>query len=211
MEISFPSIQSPGPVPHPPSLVVVNLPLGIPSAEECHRLGWTEGGACGSHQPLGKSSKHMACSQRTMLPGTSGSAGRGAGGTSLFLHTLRPAVPGAQGPWSWCPELLGDSAVDGPCPSLQPQIGPPSSRAGTPRGMDTFRGWRRRGGLTVPNVPSAGRLGDAVREEERWRCGWRSRDGDEGGGGGGRAGGDASSGLRGSCWGCWWKGQRLGG
>lgn len=53
---------------------------------------------------------------------------RGTQGTFAFLHALLPAVLGAQGPWSWCAQLLGDSGVDGPCPSLPPHLGPPSPR-----------------------------------------------------------------------------------
>ena len=58
--ISKNSKPQPWPPPPSPSPVAVNLPLGISRAAECHRLGWTEGGACSSHQPLGKSSKRMA-------------------------------------------------------------------------------------------------------------------------------------------------------
>lgn len=40
-------------------------------------------------------------------------------GALLFLPTPRPAVLGTQGPWNWCPELLGDSGSRMlHCPSL---------------------------------------------------------------------------------------------
>lgn len=116
MGISFPRIQSP--LPARP-IEVVNLPFGVAIAAECHgRVDW--GGHC--HQPLGKSSKPMAWSPRTMLLGTSGGVlGRGWGAL-LFLPTPRPAVLGTQGPWNWCPELLGDSGSQEStmlhCPSL---------------------------------------------------------------------------------------------
>lgn len=83
---------------HPSALVVVNLPLGILSAAECHRLGWTEGGAGSSHQPLGKSSKYVAWSWRTMLPATRRGAGQGDSGHICFPPRTPPSCPGSSGP-----------------------------------------------------------------------------------------------------------------
>lgn len=159
MEISFPRIRSPVPARCLAS-VVVNLPLGIFGAAECHGRWWIEGGAGSSHQPLGKSSKPMARSPRTVLPGTSGGVLGAHLSSSPHLSQLswELRAPGAGG-WDGCSPAL-----------LQLQIGHPSSLAGTPRGMGIFKGWQRRGGLTVPNIPS----GDTVREEDcagRWQGG----------------------------------------
>lgn len=64
----------------------------------------------------------------------------GAGGTSLFCPTTLPAA-GSRGPESWCQNRL---VTWEPCPRpLQPQTGPPSSGAGTARGMALLGEWQR--------------------------------------------------------------------
>ena len=177
----------------PSALVVVNLPLGTLSAAECHRPGWIEGGAGSSHQPLGKSSKYAAWSWRTTLPGMPRGAGQGGSGHIRLPPHTPASCPGAQGPWSRCAQLLGDSGVDGPCPSLPPHTGAPSPQAETPGGTDTFSGGRRWGGFDSSTNPCSWEARGCSERGDGGGVVGRSRDRDEGWGGG-RAGGDAGLG-----------------
>lgn len=82
----------------------------------------------------------------------------GAGGTSLFCPTTLPAA-GSRGPESWCQNRL---VTWEPCPRpLQPQTGPPSSGAGTARGMALLGEWQRQ----------EHEQGQAPLGWHSWRCG----------------------------------------
>lgn len=180
MEISFPRIRSPVPARRLAS-VVVNLPLGIFGAAECHGRWWIEGGAGSSHQPLGKSSKPMARSPRAVLPGTSGGVLGAHLSSSPHLSQLswELRAPGAGG-WN-CLVTQGRML---PCPS-------PTSNW-TP----ILSGWDSQSNGHFQGVAKEGRINGAKypfrRYGERgglcWEMAGRNPDRDAGWSGG-RAGG----------------------
>lgn len=147
--------------------LVVNLPLGIARATECHRQGW----ARESRQLLPASGKVLSThgpEPRTVLPRTSG-GGLGWGHIAPPAHPhpsclLVPRDPGAGVRDCWWLRSRGQPGF------LHPQVGPTCPQAGTPRGMSIFRGRcrQRMNSAKYPFSWEARRCGRA-----EWARGWR--------------------------------------